>query len=360
MHVCHVIARLKGGTGTAISYFIRQQLAAGHRVSLVYGADWNDLDPPRRFAPDPAELVPWSVGREIAPRRDFSSLRRLNQILGDLRPDIVHLHSTKAGALGRIACALRRIPHVYMPHSISYLRRDISRKTAAFYRSIEWLLALSGGPVVACSPGEFEAIRSLPGRAEMIPNQIDAVGIAPRYQPTNPDTPFRVVLCGRLEPQKNPELVAELVRRAPPDWEWVWVGDGVGECLFSDLPAMRITGWVPRPDALDEVARGHVLLQASSWEGMPYSILEAMAMGRAVVASDIEGNRDLVRDGETGFLCKSADQFLERLHHLAADRSLVNDQGRKGREIIFTEHALDVIGPRWVTLYEQVRTKFGR
>jgi glycosyltransferase involved in cell wall biosynthesis len=352
MHICHVIGRLMGGPATSVRYLVLQQLAAGHDVTCIYGAKYETEAEIRKVLPPPTRLVPFVVDRDISVLEDGRALRALMRELRALSPDLVHLHSSKAGALGRLACWRLGLPNVYSPRSISYLRRDVGLGTKFFHAAIEAGLALLGGPVVACSAGEYAAIRRLPCKVAMIPNQIDVteldhvVGDAP-----TPSGPFRVVICGRIEPQKNPAMVARLVAAAPADWEWVWVGGGSLECLLDDLPAMQVTGWMDRDDVLRHMHGADVLLHATAWEGMPNAVLEAMALARPIVTTDVEGNRDLVRHGTTGFVCRDEAEILASLRCLAEDRGMGRTMGQAGRAVVLETYSPEIVTAQWSSLY---------
>lgn len=352
MRICHVVSRVRGGIATALHHLTVQQLEAGHQVACIYGSRYETEDDIRLEIPEPARIVPWMVDREISLRNDWRALSELVDQLREIAPDVVHLHSSKAGALGRLACRRLGLPNVYSPCSISYLRRDVGSLTKAAYMGIEGALALVGGPVVACSPGEYTALRHLPSRTLMVPNQVDvgkidhmahgAAGVGER---------FRIVICGRLEPQKNPELIARLMRRAPVEWEWVWVGDGPYEKAFTAFSGMVVTGWVSRQEALRQMYGADVVLHASSWEGMPFAILEAMALRKAVVTTNIEGNRDLVADSKTGYICETEQQILDRLMFLSEHRDIARDMGEEGRRKVLAENNTRIIGKAWEDLY---------
>lgn len=355
MHICHVIGRLKGGPATSVRYLVLRQLAAGHQVTCVFGAKHETEADVRKYIPEPARLIPFTVDRAISLVEDGRAIVQLTRILRDVAPDVVHLHSSKAGALGRLSCRYLGLPNVYSPRAVSYLRRDLGIFARASLTLIETVLALLGGPVVACSKGEYAALRRLPCSVTLIPNQVDADEIdrLTGHRPA-PDGPFRVVICGRIEPQKNPAMIARLIAAAPAEWEWVWAGGGSCEAVVQNLPGLHITGWIDHPEALRQIHNGHVLLHATAWEGMPNAILEAMVMGRPVVTTNIEGNRDLVRHGQTGFVCDTEDAILPALHRLANDRSFARALGETGRAMAIADHHPDRVMPQWTSLYARL------
>ena len=105
---------------------------------------------------------------------------------------------------------------------------------------------------------------------------------------------------------------------------------GRGQKASEGLP-LEITGWLPHAKALDVLRQADILVQYSRWEGLPNSVLEAMACGLPVLASDIPGNRELVKPGETGLLASSEEELLRHALSLAADPSLRSRLGSNGR-----------------------------
>lgn len=356
MHICHIIGRLIGGPVTSIRHLALDQIAQGHEVSCVFGSKEASVETLRPYFPEPIRLIPFDVGREIVLREDLRALRQLTAILRTLQPDIAHLHSSKAGTLGRLSCRKLGIPNVYSPRGISFLRRDVSKPTKALHMGIEAAMALIGGPVVACSAGEHAAIRRLPCDVTMIPNQIDIAEIEGLADgPAPPPGPFHVAISSRIEAQKNPALVARLIASAPAEWRWTWVGGGPLEHLLHNIPNLRITGWLDRPTALKEIRHADVLLHATAWEGMPHSILEAMALARPVVTTNVEGNRDLVEDGKTGLVCQDEEALLSALRRLAEMTPIERQRmGEAGRDKVAQLHNPAAISDQWTALYHRV------
>lgn len=356
MHICHVIERIVGGPSTSIRYLALEQIAAGHEVTCIYGRKYISEKDLRRSFPLPIRLIPFDAGREIRPRQDLLALRQLTKILRGLTPDITHLHSSKAGVLGRLACRFLRFPNVYSPRGVSFLRRDVSPKTKALYWAIEALFALVGGPVVACSEGERTALRRLPCKTFMIPNQIDIEEIESLTEGcADTNAAFHIAICGRMEPQKNPELIARLIAVSPSHWTWTWIGDGPLAYVLREIPNLHITGWVDRRTALREIRQADVLLHATAWEGMPHAILEAMALGRPIVTTDVEGNRDLVVNAHTGLVCGENEVELRAaLQRLANAPETRRAMGAAGRTRAQTLYAPSVVAPQWTALYEHL------
>jgi glycosyltransferase involved in cell wall biosynthesis len=356
MHIVHIAGALMGGPLSAITEWTRLQVKAGHRVSLIYSPLRDPVESFRAALPAEVALYPLDMRRDIHPIADFRATRATAKLLRSLHPDIVHMHSSKAGALGRIAAWLTHTPSVYSPHGLAYLRTDVGILTRAFYFMLEWLLGLAGTVTVACSPSELEAMRSIPGAKTFIPNGIDFAALRPATAITA-RTKLRIVLCGRITAQKNPLLACAIAQASPPDWHWAWLGDGDMRDSVEHAGRIEVLGWTPRSEALDRLSASDVMVTTSSWEGMPIAVLEAMALGLPVVATDAVGNRDLIRSGENGFIATDVAGFLRALNCLAQSPELRRAMGEAGRQRVLNEYDQDKLGARWINLYARLCAK---
>lgn len=353
MKIVHFCGALMGGPLSAIAEWTRQQAAAGHEIALIYSPLRDPLDSFRGALPPDIALIPLDVGREINPRGDIAAARKLAAWLKQAKPDILHLHSSKAGAIGRVAAWLAGVPAIYSTHSIAFLRTDVGLPTRMLFFAMEWLLGLIGTATVACSPSELKAIRLIPGRKLVIPNGIDMAAMpAPRMTDDHPG--LEIVLCGRITMQKSPSLACAIADASPPAWRWTWLGGGDLEEMVRRRGRIAVAGWLPRSEVLARMGGADVMVHTSSWEGMPIAMLEAMALGLPVVATDVVGNRDLVRPGETGYVARDVEEFLKALQKLAETPALRRKMGDAARAAVIQEYDQDQLAKRWQALYGEV------
>lgn len=305
----------------------------------------------RRYFPKGTGLTPWQVSRELHPKRDAKALRELRRAVADVKPDIIHAHSSKAGGLARIAYPRKGPPVIYSPRGFSFLRRDISRLRRRFYRSAECLLARGHTLTVACGLGEYREAIGVGGRALVIPNMVD-VPIVGQSRAGRRGNRLRMAMVGGIRPQKNFPLfcaIASHPRMAEVAFTWFGGGevpDGV------DVPKnVEVTGWLPRRDVLAGLAECDAFVQTSLWEGLPIGVLEAMALGLPILAVPCVGNTELVVEGENGYLCTTADAFVERIDALRRDPELLASFGDRSRDIVFHNHTPERVVDRWRSLY---------
>lgn len=246
--------------------------------------------------------------RSINPLKDLKVIPEVKKIARNVKPDIVHLHSSKAGVIGRIAFNGKNIPLFYTPHGYSFLMENYKPMKRRIFRMIEAAMAKRNCTTISCSPGEHQETLKLTKRAAYVNNGIDTAELDKMLTKVKKvNHPFTVFTLGRICYQKNPELFNSIAE-AMPDTKFLWIGDGeLREKLQS--PNIEITGWTDREKALALSMNADVFILTSLWEGLPISLLESMYMKKLCVVSDVIGNHDVIQKGENGFVCRTVDDY---------------------------------------------------
>lgn len=345
MRVLHVMECTIGGTRRHLVDVAAGQHAAGLDVAVAASS----LRQPD-FEHDLARLEGLGVRvhrvpmvRSLSPLADSRDLAALRRIVRAESPDVVHTHSSKAGALGRLASVLEdRGARVHTPHTFAFLFGAMfSGPKRALFRAIEQGLAGHTARLIAVSPSEGRTIQASGvvdrGRVRVVPNGIDptpwlAPIPAPRNQLTSePRDPLALVV-GLLNAAKGQDLLLQAL--CAPGLERLHVafaGHGEDEGRLRALARelrledrARFLGY--RDDVPRLLAAADLLVLPSRWEGMPYAVLEAMASAKPVVATPVDGAIDLVRPGVTGELAAAVDaeslaEALRRQLACSADES---------------------------------------
>ncbi|REG50337.1 glycosyltransferase involved in cell wall biosynthesis [Paraburkholderia sp. BL6669N2] len=318
--IVHVTEALGGGVLHCIVLLANRQAAAGDDVVVLHSVR-QDTPPSAKLD----ELFDPRVRRKVVAMgaaiglRDLVSLSRLTVDLFWERPDIVHLHSSKAGALGRVSTRLLGIASraIYSPHGFAFLKQDISPYKAKLLLLFERMLHACGGHIVACSKSELRYARMLFKNAERTSLVENAVKLDDIELSRSQRRLGEVVLCtsARVAYQKAPWRFTRLAQRvvATSNARFVWFGNGEGDAIdrWIDRDVVQLSGWIAAPELRRRLRQCDIFVLPSLWEGMPIALIEAQAAGLPAVASRIVGNRDVIVHGVTGFLAND-DEELER------------------------------------------------
>ena len=279
LHVCETFG---SGVGTAVHTLAEHATDLEHTVLLV----------PRRDHHGPMERQPGVAYIDSDVKFSFSgALRRIASAYREIRPDIVHAHSSYAGVYVRCVPTIPTAKIVYSPHCFAFERTDIGRSRRSLFRAAEWALVRRTGTFAACSEREADLARQLRAQLRIvdlakIPNVPDDL-VDTAVAPGPLEVPI-VVAVGRIAAQKDPRFFARIVEtstRRATKVRWVWIGDG-DPAMRAELEAcgVEVTGWLPRSEVLQTMAASHVLLHTAGWEANPLVVLEAAAIGLPVVS----------------------------------------------------------------------------
>jgi glycosyltransferase involved in cell wall biosynthesis len=383
MRIVHVIARLNvGGAALHVLQLAHEQARRGHDVVVVAGT--------LAAGEESMEYVAGELGvevlrlpvlqRELSPRADSAAIVALRRIIRSRRPDVLHTHTAKAGATGRLAALIsggarpRAIVHTYHGHVLSGY---FSRRWERVFRLIERMLAYASGTLVAVSDevrDDLVRFGVAPARRfAVVPYGFDlppwsAADDASRQQLRAEiaagDATFVVGWAGRLTAIKRPLDLIRTLRAlldADVDALLVLVGDGEDradvEALAAELGVAdrcRLVGF--QKSIRPWYASFDALLLTSANEGTPVVAIEALAAARPVVATRAGGTGTVVRNGESGFLEAIGDTqaLADRLAALARDPALRERMGVAGAEDVRARFAVGRMADEVEAIYDRL------
>ena len=253
--------------------------------------------------------------RNINLSKDLRALKSIKNIIEKEKPDIIHLHSSKAGVLGRLAISGKKVKMLYNTHGFSFLKLDEPKIKRLSYWLIEKMMAVINPKctIVGCSKGEYEEALKLSKNSIQIDNGIDIFKIEKilkGLKDTDVDfNKLKVCTIGRIGYQKDPQMFNEIAEKFPTI-EFTWIGDGeLKDKLQSNN--IKITGWKSRDEVLKILNNNNIFILTSLWEGLPISLLEAMYMKKICIVTNVVGNRDVVEDKKNGFICNITEEFVK-------------------------------------------------
>lgn len=250
--------------------------------------------------------------REINPVKEIAAIKEVKRISKKIQPDIIHLHSSKAGVIGRIAFNGNKIPLFYTPHGYSFLIANCGAMKRWIFKMIESICARRNCTTISCSLGEHKETLKFTKNAVYVSNGINTEKLKKSLEKVRKEKhPFTVFTLGRICYQKNPALFNSIAEEMP-NIKFLWIGDGElrGQLKASNI---EVTGWVEREEALKRGINADIFILTSLWEGLPISLLEAMYMKKLCVVSNVIGNRDVIHNCENGYVCSTKEEFIRAI-----------------------------------------------
>jgi glycosyltransferase involved in cell wall biosynthesis len=382
MRVTHVITRLVvgGAQENTIASVLGLHTRPGWKVDLISGPTTGpEGSLESSFTPYPGVLqfVPQLV-RPVHPWLDWRALQRLTAVFRELRPDIVHTHSGKAGVVGRLAAHHAGVPCIvhtihgpsfgpfqgFLPNTIFRAAEKLAGRVTTHFVTVanamrdQWLAAGIG------RPEQFTRIFSGFPLAPFLQSQNDRA-VRARFG-LSPDDIVVGKIARLFKLKGHDELIAvapELIHECPR-LKFLLVGDGEWrERLQSKVRAAGVdghfifTGLVSPAEVPALVGIMDLLVHLSLREGLPRALPQALAAGKPVVAYDCDGAREVCRDNETGFLIRPGHhaRLKQCLLELARNAERRRQFGECGRELARQNFAVETMVENLAQLYQRLR-----
>ena len=380
IRVLHVIEAIDGGVKRHVMSILASVDRRRFELEVAGPTQRPETEEGDTFVADVAalgvRLNTIEMARAVHPKRDFRALLQLTRLMRRRRYDVIHGHSSKGGFLARIAGWLTGTPAIYTANALYFLRMPPGARRG-LYAGLERLAGRFTARFIAVSQSERDvAIRErlvAPQKIVVIPNGVEAEAFqrpvhARAHIRAELQIPLDAVVIGtaaRLTAQKDPEClvraVREVVARTRREVFLVWAGDGelaadvrriVAECGLEQR--CRLLGI--RRDVRAVMCAFDIVALTSRYEGMPYVLLEAMALGLPVVATDVVGTRDVVENGVNGYLVppESPTAVADALLALVNSDTRRGELGERGRRMAAERYTLESMTKRLESLYTEL------
>ena len=307
------------------------------------------------------EIIPFSIPivREINPFLDTFSIVKLIFLINKIKPDIIHAHSAKGGVIARIASIFFKMKVLYTPHAFSYLSTNNKLKKL-LYVFVEKILRTKNTIILATSNSEKQQAIGTVGfntkKVFVLKNAIDkkAIGEDKDLEKTLKSKTY-ICTVGRPSFQKNLEMLIrafEIVSHNNKKVHLFIIGAGEYSPRKDKIISIinkknlntRITilPWISRKQVQTYIKNAKLYVSSSRYEGMPYSVIESMALSIPTVLTNTDGNRDLVIDKKSGFLVQIGDdvEMANKIIKLLNESKLRNDLALQANKLFMQNHRL--------------------
>jgi len=391
IRILRIINRFNLGGPTYNVAYLTKYLAPEYETLLIGGEkDASEAD--SDFIVKNLGLEPkiiHGMKRSINPFSDYKAYREIRSIIREFRPDIVHTHASKAGALGRYAAIKEKVPVIVHTFHGHVFHSYFSGITTSVFKRIERYLAKKSSAIIAISGIQKKELCDehqicSPGKVTVIPLGFDL----DRFQQGNGEkrSAFRkewnigedeivVSIIGRLVPVKNHKLfidaAAAILQSEIRNVKFLIVGDGelrgqleeqVNE-LSMGTPSIKdrviFTSWIKE---VDQVLAASDIVALTSWnEGTPVSLIEAHASSCPVVTTRAGGVEDIVQHEQTGFVSDpgDTDTFTANLKKLINNRELRLSMASRARDRVLKQYSYQRLVSDTSRLYRRLLSPNG-
>jgi glycosyltransferase involved in cell wall biosynthesis len=306
------------------------------------------------------------VSCSISRRPSWNTVREARRIAEELRPfraDLIHAHSVATLPAAMVISRSLGVPLVHSPHALPVRGLSGSPVEVAVAHGLIRLAASRGVSFVAVAANEADSLKRVAGPRASVELVVNPV--PPRYLDRWPagGRHQSVLSLSRFWKQKSPLLMVDVVaalEKYNPEARLAWAGDGplLEECRSRAASAgvlPRIDFLGPVPDSLPLLHQSAVMLTTSSFEAMPYAVLEAMAAGAAVVATDIPAHREINAGHGALALCQpDADELARAINRLLSDDLFHARQRMLARRLVEEQHSVALFQEKMVRFYRRI------
>jgi glycosyltransferase involved in cell wall biosynthesis len=285
----------------------------------------------------PVKSYETSILRDINPLKDIAAIYKTHKIIKKERPNIIHAHSAKGGVIGKIVGSLNKIPVLHTPQAYSFLSSESKLKRGLFLKLEKWLSKLNNKILASSTSEKTRAIDEVgysKERALLFNNAINPTGDEHllSIEKTWPDN--YICSVGRPSFQKNVELMIDILqelKRKDPEVHLVLMGVGYHAPNLASVKDkisnyqlennITLLEWTQREDIFYIIKNAKLYISTARYEGLPYSVIEALSLGKACVVTDADGNRDLIVHNTSGYVIFDEDieAFSESVLRLLDD-----------------------------------------
>ncbi len=392
--VLRILNRLAIGGPLLNASYLTRYMAPEFETMLVVG-EKEDHEKEGNFVTDALGIQPVYIpemGRSVDPRKDYVAYKKMKKLIADFKPDIVHTHAAKPGAIGRMAARAMKVPvvvHTYHGHVFHSYFNPLKTK---LFINIERRLGKKTDAIIAISEQQKKELTqdfniAPVDKFRVIPLGLDldkflsdreakrkafrsAYGLA--------DEEVVLTITGRLVPVKNHELfltgIQYLMQNCRQKIRAFVVGDGETRSMLEEKARQLGIGFNTEKDNswnqplvftswrsdIDHINAGSdIIVLTSLNEGTPVSLIEAQAAGKPVVSTRVGGIEDVVMENSSGLLSdlSDTDTFCKNLLRMTEDKELRCKFGQAGEDYVISRYSYRRLVNDMAELYRELLEK---
>ncbi|CAD7811339.1 O-antigen biosynthesis glycosyltransferase WbnH [Chryseobacterium aquaeductus] len=341
MKILHVITRSDLGGAQSVVINLANTMCFDHDITVVAGENgpmWNALDD-RITKIQIREIV-----REVSFFKDTTAFLKLKELYSSLNPDVVHLHSSKIGVLGRLAFPKSKI--VYSIHGFDSIR--IAHRK---FLPLEKLLKNRCKAIVLASDYDKRNIidEGIINNLHVVYNGVCRPQMETDLSIEKLELYDKVVMCiARISPQKRFDSFLEIARLLPK-YAFVWIG---ADKKYTNLPS-NVFCLESMPNAKRYIQLADIFVLPTNYEGVPIVIIDALSYGKPVVASEVGGISEIVRNGINGYVLENnSDSFAEKIKYILENKDVCKNFSDKSEQIYLGSLTIDEMVKQYYSIYK--------
>lgn len=362
MKILYCITRSTwGGAQENIWELIKNQVKLNNEATLVVGNDGDLAKKVRENLPKVRVIILSSLQRSINPVKDTKAVHQLRRIIKEVKPDIVHLHSSKAGVIGRLACVNLNCKVLFTVHGWSFTDGIASKKKKMIFRLIERSLEPLTDKYICVSKYDYnigirDGVIRHPKKACVVYNGVNYEEKKQKSEVTQ--YPIKFIMTARFSEQKD-QIGLIKAFKDTKDCRLTFVGDGPTMMKAKKLvlqnhleDRINFVGFQKNVDKF--LSKNDVFILSTHYEGLPISIIEAMSHAMPVIASNVGGNSELVINNENGFLTNNISTLKEAIMYFVKNPEKIHPMGKQSLKIYVNNFILNNFLNKTQGIYDEL------
>ncbi|EJL74926.1 glycosyltransferase [Chryseobacterium populi] len=341
MKILHVITRSDLGGAQTVVINLANSMCRDHEITVVAGEEgpmWDALDVKIK------KIKISEIVRSISPVKDLSALLKLRKLYSSVNPDVIHLHSSKIGVLGRLAFPKEKT--VYSVHGFDSIRLAYRK-----FLPLEKLLKNRCKAIVLASNYDKQNMihEGIKNHLHIVYNGVNIPEAEEGLVIKGVEKYRKVVMCiARISPQKRFESYLEIAKLLP-QYAFVWIG---ADKEYTDLPdnVFCLMGF---PDAKRYIQLADIFVLPTNYEGIPIVIVDALSYKKPVISSDVGGISEIVLNNQNGYVIDNEDAvFAEKISYILENEKIYQEFSEKSSEIFHKNLTIETMVDQYTDIYK--------